>query len=163
MSYYRSTSSVCGSSPTYTRMTLLPVLMSLNWQRSSASWPCYKSISYCGQDSSPEWGFIACPRSHGTANSPLTKPTEGHQRSDTRTVWKKKFLPWSILYEDRDIWCRFIKHAVSFENIRRITPIEKRCRTKNRLTKLSQPWWVSVFSSPIEGCFYCWKRQTHYK
>ena len=74
-------------------------------------------------NTSQGWGITACPGSFGAVRCPLTILTEGYQRSDSRTAWKKSFSAclikhnrWSTLVENCDAW-RHHDVVSSFENI----------------------------------------------
>ena len=88
-----STCIVFTPSLTSTCVTSSSILKSLKRQESPAFMPCNWSHGYTRLDKSPEWGLISCPRSYCAVSSLLANMTEGHWRSNSRTVWKNRLVP----------------------------------------------------------------------
>ena len=111
----------------------------------------------------PGWEIIICPRSHNVENSPQVIATEGHQRSDRRTAWKKSLIMCQInhfqcfmLAENCDAWYHTTNQVVSFfKNTHRATLKDKRYKRKKHKTMPSNPDQIFSCSHCNPVCLSC--------
>ena len=118
---------------TSTGVTSSKILKSLKRQRSPVSRPYNSSPSYTGLHTSQGWWIIIYPGSHWAASSVLVILIEGHQRSNSRTAWKKfhsachiDYCCWFTLAENSDGWCLNTNHVFPFKTSAELS------RTKGR-------------------------------